>query len=422
MLRLIFISCLFVGLSLPSFAQITSRSGNPAIPENKDLLRKFPCGGILVFNETFESSTIPSSWTSIDQDDLTPHPNATELAPAKGWQSVRDFKNPGGGNRILASPSWYENDAGPSDDWLISPQIQDLPPNTCLSWYAYSQDRDFPESYEVRISLSTPDIDSFFVLEPLVEIDEEGDEFTYRNLNLSIYEGEDIYLAFRHTSNNKFILALDDIRLAQVENTDLAVLMLDPVVSPAGVDIFLSGAIINQGLTEVDLDSGELQISYSINNTDPKTYAFPRNVNIEPNDTIQFVHDSIWNPSFDAVYWISVFFSSINNDGDLDNDTLSRWQGIGTKTSLDQSLSKLNIRAYPNPIREELIIESAEDHPLGNLRIRLINTLGEAVLPTKWTGQLPYRLETKHLAPGIYILQVQDELGKQYTRRLVRTE
>ncbi|MEM7370579.1 MAG: choice-of-anchor J domain-containing protein [Bacteroidota bacterium] len=422
MLRLISILFLFVGLSLASFAQINSRSGNPASPEDKNLLRKFPCGGISILNEYFDTNGIPGTWTSIDQDGLSPHPNATQLAPAKGWQSVKDFKNPGGSNRILASPSWYENDEGPSDDWLISPKINDLPANTCLSWYAYSQDRDFPESYEVRISTSTAEIDSFFVLEPLVVIDEEGDEFTYRNLNLSIYEGEDIYLAFRHTSNNKFILALDDIRLAQVENTDLAVLLLDPVVSPAGVDIFLSGAIINQGLTEIDLDSGELAISYSINNTDPKTYTLPRNVTIEPNDTVQFMHDSVWTPSFDAVYWLTVYFASVSNDGNLENDTLSKWQGIGTKTPLDKELPALAVQAYPNPMREELIIESQADRPLGNVTIRLMNLFGQVVLPVQQSSQLPYRLQTKHLAPGMYILQVQDELGKQYTRRLVRTD
>ena len=231
-LRLLPLYLLFAGILGSLSAQPISRSGNPAQPEDKNLFRKFPCGGTTILDEHFDGSSIPGTWMTLDLDDFTPNTNLTSLTPNKGWQSVVDFKNPGGSNRILASPSWYENNEGPSDDWLISPQIQNLPGNVCLSWYAYSQDRDFPESYEVRISTSTSELDSFFVLEPLVTIEEESDEFTYRNLNLSIYEGQDIYLAFRHISNDKFILALDDIRLAQVENTDLGVLLLDPVNSP----------------------------------------------------------------------------------------------------------------------------------------------------------------------------------------------
>ena len=172
----------------------------------------------------------------------------------------------------------------------------------------------------------------------------------------------------------------------------------------------------------MDVDSGELEISYSINNTDPKTYTFPRTVIIEPNDTVQFVHDSIWSPSFDAVYWISMYITKINNDENQENDTLARWQGIGTATPIDQRPSPLALRASPNPMREELLIESLGVAPIGQLRIRLFDLFGKAVMPEREAPTLPYRLNAAGLAPGIYLLQVEDAEGKRFTQKVVKGE
>ncbi|MEO0639492.1 MAG: hypothetical protein AAFY70_07200, partial [Bacteroidota bacterium] len=87
--------------------------------------------------------TLPTGWVALDLDEQSPRFEVSLLTPEPGWQLVPDFKDPVGNNTVLASPSWYDNDTVASNDWLITPLIQNLPVRTCLSWYAYSR-RIFP--------------------------------------------------------------------------------------------------------------------------------------------------------------------------------------------------------------------------------------------------------------------------------------
>ncbi|MEL7341438.1 MAG: choice-of-anchor J domain-containing protein, partial [Bacteroidota bacterium] len=153
-------------------AQLATRSGAMAPQESKAQLRQFPCGGTTVLDEVFETEMIPVDWSTIDSDNLTPRQEIQFLFPQGGWQPIVDFKD--STNRAIASPSWYEDSLGTSNDWIISPLLNNLPTNVCLSWYAYSQDPNFPESYEIRVSTTTPDEAGFLAEDAVFSIEEEG--------------------------------------------------------------------------------------------------------------------------------------------------------------------------------------------------------------------------------------------------------
>lgn len=417
------IVCLFYFLFVSfafSIGQSFSRSGFPAEQESLSDLRRFPCGGETLLNQNFEqpdSVPLPMGWKIEDVDGFAPNNNILFLTPEKGWQRIIDFKDADSLNHAMASPSWYENTDGGSDDYLITRQIQNLPENVCLSWYAYSQDKFFPESYEIRVSTTTADPAAFLLNEPAAVIGEEGDEFTFRTADLSAYAGQDIYIAFRHTSLDKFILVLDDIRVAEVEAFDIAMFNVDEINAAINDQIQISGSFINRGLDTLEIDTltQQVQIHYQIDSDPVKTIDFGRVELLLPNDTLQFSHDSLWVPTENAVYKLRVWVDGFGMDDNVVNDTLGRWQGIGTRTSLSEP-EITPFKIYPNPVSETLKIEIAIQQ---NWTISTFDLFGRSVLPQQeiTPGSSPYSLDVRSLPRGIYLIQLQDGSGKSYATK-----
>ena len=414
------IFCLLSLIANELTAQSFSRSGFPADKESKNAYRRFPCGGITILDEKFEDGdTLPAGWLSIDADDLTPKTEIQFLTPSKGWQNIIDFKDPDSMNHALASPSWYEDTVGSSNDYLITPKVM-LPANTCLSWYAYSQDKFFPESYEIRVSTTTPDEAGFLQDEAVAVISEEGDEFNYRSISLNDYAGQEVYIAFRHTSRDKFILVLDDIRLAQVEETDIAMFNVDPIRSLA-VDTFtIRGSVINRGLVTMDFDSAEMKINYQINDEAVKTIGVPRAFSLLPNDTIRFAHDSLWAPAASATYRLRVWVSGFGTDDQVENDTIGRFQPIGLTTAITpQKQTKLNI--FPNPASQFIQLDMST-YGFRQADIFILDVHGRLIWKARKEAIKPDLLEIKvgHFSPGIYFIRIADDSGKEYSGKFVK--
>ena len=420
-LRTIFSLLLTVVLFISLIHGQNSRSGYPADPESKSMLRRFPCGGMTILDERFSADSIPGDWEVLDEDGLAPNHNILFMTPVGGWQSVVDFKDIDSVNRILASPSWYEDTAGASDDYLILPKTF-IPENVCLSWYAYSQDKFFPESYEIRVSTTTPDAAGFLANPPLLTVSAEGNAFTYRSVSLNAYEGEEAYIAFRHTSVNQFILALDDIRLAQVEKRDIAMFYLDEITGGVDDDITISGAVINAGLDTLGFDtlSNPMIISYQINDGDIKLDTVYRTFTFLPNDTIQFVHDSLWTPAVDDVYKFKVWVSGFDPDDVVENDSITRWQGIGSRTAIEAEIDGLDIKIFPNPVEEQLSIEFPTPLPT-DVNIEWYDLAGRRMLTPDVLkeGQVRFELSVAGLLPGLYLVHFVSKDGKRLSRKIM---
>lgn len=397
-----------------AWAQSPSRSGFPAPSADGTALRQFPCAGTTVFEEFFDAPVLPAGWQVIDYDGGAPR---LEIEPiiGPGWQVITDFKK--SFNRALASPSWYEDSTVRSEDWLISPQIT-LPANGCLSWFAYSQDQFYPESYQVRISTTTPDTAGFFDNPALATIGSEGSGVNYRSVNLKAYAGQQVYIAFRHTSKNKFILVLDDIRIAQVNETDVAI---HSVVVPTGNEGFnyrIRGAVGNFGSDTLRY-TNSLKINYSINGGATKTYTVKDTLVILANDTVQFVHDSLWKPADPVAYLLKVWVDSLAGDINRANDTAWYWVGIGFATSVDPEDLSMAWSLYPNPATSVISIRPAQAgiRPGGAFVLSPEGKKWPVALYTRgdeWETLLP------DLSPGLYLLEIHDERGGRTVLRFLK--
>jgi len=413
---LIIVLLLSLGGSLQG--QSISRSGVGAPAEDFSTLRRFPCGGSTVFEENVDSLALPQDWVVVDQDGATPRGQIQFIFPEGGWQVVKDLKDTTNGNFVFASPAWYE-DSVAANDWLISPLIGPLPPNTCLSWYAYSVDQFFPEDYEVWVSTSGNTPADFLTNGSLItEVENEGTEFTFRSTSLANFEGEEVFIAFRHTSDDRFILALDQIRLAEVEARDMAIFEVAEIRAKANEVVPISGSIINRGLDSVRFDSGFFRISYQVDTQEVNTYTYPTGFKIAPNDTLNFVHDSLWIPSENKVYRIEVWITRTVNDNNTQNDTLGFWQGIGTFTQNEALLAPPSVVVYPNPASSTLSIELKTDQrPWSFL---LFDRTGRKLREQQGLKAESANLDIVELAPGIYLLQIWSEGKMMGSQRIIK--
>ena len=98
----------------------------------------------------FEDGEMPEEFTLINRDMLVPNePDDAGFADT-AWMVIESGLLE---SFAALSISWYVNDDGPADDWMILPKIT-VTDNSMLSWTAISttSSGDFPDSYQVLIN------------------------------------------------------------------------------------------------------------------------------------------------------------------------------------------------------------------------------------------------------------------------------
>ena len=158
------------------------------------------------FYEDFEGYVFPPlGWTRIDSD-----------GDGNNWLRAPDAQLhffPAHTGRVAAmSASWQGTDLDP-DNWLITPKISLVNALTVtLNYFVSGQDPEYySEHYGVFISTTTNDISEFSLL-----FNETLPSYGWleREVDLSIYAGMDVYIAFRHyESLPNVFLKLDTISL-----------------------------------------------------------------------------------------------------------------------------------------------------------------------------------------------------------------
>ncbi len=164
----------------------------------------------------FEDGQMPEGFTLINQDMLPPANEEDASFADSAWIVI--YSNLLESNAAL-SLSWYVDDAGPADDWMILPKLQ-LGDAPMLSWTAQSttSSGNFPDSYQVLINTGEPTFDDFASNgEILLEVaPEEYEEPQMRQLDLSAYAGQAVHIAFRNITPSGDALLVDDITITNV--------------------------------------------------------------------------------------------------------------------------------------------------------------------------------------------------------------
>ena len=165
-----------------------------------------PCGAIsLPYEESFEDPGFPPlCWSSVDND-----------GDGNDWFLGNSGYTAYDGTNVAVSASWINSNPLTPDNWLISPQLEIAADDVSLTFYVKSQDINFPnEKYDVMVSTGTNAVGDFISIysETLV-----NDTWKEVNLTLSGYNGQNIYIAFRHWDcTDEFQLILDNISIEEI--------------------------------------------------------------------------------------------------------------------------------------------------------------------------------------------------------------
>jgi len=174
--------------------------------------------------------TFPSGWLLRNVDNRTPNGQVAYVNEA--WERREDF-GLNVADSVAFSASYY-SPAGAADDWMWTPPISITSANTYLKWNARAYDPSYPDGYEVRVMSITANpggptggtgvIGNQVTNSTVVfSTTAETSSWSARQVPLASYTGQTVRIAFRNTSNDMFLLVIDDVIVEVINNHDLYV-------------------------------------------------------------------------------------------------------------------------------------------------------------------------------------------------------
>jgi hypothetical protein len=226
---------------------------------------------VTLFNVDFQNG-IPSNFSMIDNDGLTPDPAVTEFTSA--WISTIDPSNVT--DSIAASTSFF-SPVGTASRWLITPKVKLGSFGNFIEWNARSQDASFPDDYLVLVSRTTPTIAAFE--DTIAKLSAEFVDWTTRTVDLSLkgFNDDSVYVAFVNKTNNGYKLYIDDIRiwkedpasLIEVSNVNTVDVFPNPstdFVKISTIDAFKSATIYTLNGEEILTSTNQKIAIHAIEN------------------------------------------------------------------------------------------------------------------------------------------------------------
>lgn len=103
-----------------------------------------------------------------------------------------------------------------NNDWLISPQIQ-LGDNSVLQLWVKSYTADYGlEKYKIGVSTTTPSPANFTIISGATPLQAPATAWEEKTFDLSMYDGQLVYVGIQCVSEDAFIFMVDDIVVSYV--------------------------------------------------------------------------------------------------------------------------------------------------------------------------------------------------------------
>ena len=148
-----------------------------------------------VLDEGFESGSIPTDWTVLNED-----------GDSYQWEVSTDAARTGSYGAQV-----HYNGSG-NDDWLITKQVSVIDGST-LTFYAKSRSSSFLEDFNVKVSKTGTNASDFTItIASVTEVPNSWTEYSYvLTDNANISDGDNIYIAIQCVSVDEYYLYVDDI-------------------------------------------------------------------------------------------------------------------------------------------------------------------------------------------------------------------
>lgn len=272
----------------------------------------------VIFSDDFETSSFPSGYTLYDVDNNVIDTNLYgAFDTTDTWKRLRFTNDPT--NWFIASTSWFST-AGTANDWVITPQIS-LTSNNYLFFRTRSGNSSAPDGFQVKLSTTTNEVDSFNI--NLLTVSAASTSWTTHAIDLSAYSNQTVYIAWRNNTFDGYILALDDISVAEVFSGDAAmneITAASKVVENSNVNI--TGELAHLGNDTLN----SIDVNWRVNGGTVNTQTYT-GLSLKYGETQSFTHNVTYSPS-NAGSFSNLEVWTSNPNGQVDpnpaNDTLSK--------------------------------------------------------------------------------------------------
>ncbi len=273
------------------------------------------------WSENFNNG-LPAGWTLINNDGNTPNNGVSFVNNA--WVARIKTNEQGKaipGDSVMLSTSWY-TPAGTSDDWLITPVFNVSGPAMIIKWEEKAFDQQYADGYQVLISTTGTAISDFTTT--ALTVSAANSSYTVKYVSLAAYAGQAIHVAFRNNSNDKYLLAIDNVEVLTPNTNDLGLTGVSPkpgaptAYAKTGNSITLGGTAFNNSITPVTT----FKVHYQQGNG-PVTTDVISGVNIAPFASASFTCPTAYTmPSSIGDYPIDMWVE-LTGDVDDNNDSNS---------------------------------------------------------------------------------------------------
>ncbi len=277
-------------------------------------------------SQNYLYSDVPSGMFTINVDTLraeTTNSNYPFKATGQQQKAWLAYVPVGGTDTFAVSTSWL-NPTGTASAWLITPTISNIASNTVLTWEAMSPDFNNPDGYEIYVTTNTsatPVVSDFstLIFSKLVE----SNSWQTRGISLASFIGQNIRIAFKNNSTDKYQLWLDDIKVENITNAYDAAALSHSIYKYSAINInnTISATFKNNGHTAIT----NLTINYKMDNgsTVSETKILSPALNYLESREIAF--STLYNSSIPAYNTFKIWTSTINSQADQvhANDTIT---------------------------------------------------------------------------------------------------
>ena len=315
------------------------------------------------FFEDFEGGDIPEGWLVVRNGGGT---EATDWHVINGETAFSSGPMPAhSGTYMVMGRSW-SGSAYNVDNWLITPQVN---LGGMLSYWV-QDDGQYHENVDVYVSTTTTDINAFTLLADPASATADWSE---RTVDLTSYNGQMGYIAFRLVDNDQDYIFIDDVTIGAGRSNRVEIDHYNVYRSEDNVEYAVVG---------------------TVNYVEGQTY-----------------YEYIDTPDAAGTYFYkvtAVYDDGCESDGAPAFDNPDNNYVEVTVTGLDENNDKVAL--YPNPTNGNVTIEAN-----GMNRIIVVSVLGQVVFDTELDAD-SYTLNMGQFNAGMYMVRVYTEDGMTVKR------
>ncbi|MEA3447679.1 MAG: choice-of-anchor J domain-containing protein, partial [Bacteroidota bacterium] len=171
------------------------------------------------WTEDFDGDWTSWCWTVIDND-----------TDGTTWTQDDAYITPHSGE-------WTAHGTGNEDDYLITPEISITSANLLIEWYDVVESSSYNNTYDVLVSTTNTDPASF--TDNLGTYDCTNTDWTMHTLDMSAYDGQNIYIAFHQTYSaaTNYGFGIDDVTVRKLSSeTDFLTYSFPEETGPAFIN------------------------------------------------------------------------------------------------------------------------------------------------------------------------------------------